>query len=767
MFDKLQQNDIVITNNKKTILDYLDNTNKLLNIKIMSKQEFINNYFGYTNKKALYYLINKYNYKYDIAKMYLDNFLYDEMLYKELEENNLIIRTPLFKNRISRIVIINVDIEPSLMTEIQKYNYLILKNKTQNTFPKVKELQTLEEEIEYVANYIRELLKTVSINKLFLVCEDQSYLNTLKRIFKLYNIPLNTKESKNIYGTYSVKKFLEVLKETNDLNTALNSLKKDEIYNAIVDICNNYQFKTFDKTILYMIEEELKQATIVYKQMKEAVNIIGINQMSNEEDYYFILSFNEGIIPKIYKDEDYLSDEQKKNLGLFTSIDKNKLEKDKVINKITNFKNIIITYKLKSQAQDYYPSSLIEEFNLEVIRENNKKYIYSNEYNQLKLASMLDKFIKYNTIDDNLGLLMYNYKELPYLTYDNQYKNIDITSFRNYIDNKITLSYSSLDNFYHCSFKFFLTNILKLNKYEETFMTYIGTLFHDILSLAFKDDFDFEETFNQYIKEKEFTPKEEFFISRLKNKLIEIIDIIKEQNKNSDLTNELYERKVTIHKHDEIDVNFVGIIDKVKYKEFNNKKYVAVIDYKTGMPHIDLNNLNYGLSMQLPIYLYLLNSLFDEEINVAGFYLQKIVPEKLTFQKSKDYDSEVNKLFRLEGFSNDNEEILEKFDKNYNDSKFIKGMKKTSKGTYSHYANILSNTQLNNMINIIDNKIDEAIKKIKNAEFDINPKVIDKKNIGCDFCKFKDICFKKEEDLLMLKSVNYEEFLGKREIIEG
>ena len=38
--------------------------------------------------------------------------------------------------------------------------------------------------------------------------------------------------------------------------------------------------------------------------------------------------------------------------------------------------------------------------------------------------------------------------------------------------------------------------------------------------------------------------------------------------------------------------------------------------------------------------------------------------------------------------------------------------------------------------NIIDN--------IRNGNFDINPKKIGDKNYGCEFCKYKDICFRKK-----------------------
>lgn len=128
MYESLKNNDIVLTNNKKEILNYLSKNNKILNVRIMTLNEFKDNYFGYYDEKAIYYLIKKYNYKYEIAKMYLDNFLFDIELRKELEKNNLIIHTPLFKEAIKRIVIDNINVDPYIMSEIEKYEYIFLTN---------------------------------------------------------------------------------------------------------------------------------------------------------------------------------------------------------------------------------------------------------------------------------------------------------------------------------------------------------------------------------------------------------------------------------------------------------------------------------------------------------------------------------------------------------------------------------------------------------------------------------------------------------------
>ena len=56
-----------------------------------------------------------------------------------------------------------------------------------------------------------------------------------------------------------------------------------------------------------------------------------------------------------------------------------------------------------------------------------------------------------------------------------------------------------------------------------------------------------------------------------------------------------------------------------------------------------------------------------------------------------------------------------------------------------------------------------AIDVILSRDFAINPKRIDNKNIGCEFCKFREICFYKEEDLVDFPKANYKEFLKEKE----
>ena len=293
-------------------------------------------------------------------------------------------------------------------------------------------------------------------------------------------------------------------------------------------------------------------------------------------------------------------------------------------------------------------------------------------------------------------------------------------------------------------------------------MTYIGNLFHDILSKAFLPNFNFEEEFNNYIKDKKHTNKELFFINKLKQDLIYTIDVIKKQDNYNSLDNALYEQKIFVNKDKNIKITFMGIIDKLKYKNIDNKNILAIIDYKTGNPEIDINNSYYGISMQLPIYLYLSKHLDLENVEIAGFYLQKVIHSKLNYQENKDYFKELEKLYRLEGYSNSNTDILNKFDNSYDTSEVITGLK-TSKNGFYNYTKVLNSEQINKLINIVDEKIDNAVDNILSGDFSINPKKIGKELKGCEFCKFKDICYMKEDDIILLEEKNYKEFLGGEE----
>lgn len=776
---QLKDNTILIipSNIKEYIIEKIRKENSLLDIKFLTKEEFIKKMnFSYDNK-TIYYLMKKYNLKYEIAKIYIDNMYYvsnkkykknklNYLVYlkEELQKNNLITTNEKIQEyyNTKNIVVYGFDyIDNYFRQLLSKLKNMEIINKEYNNYDikEIHEFQNIEEETEYVANKICNLIiKGYDINNIKLVI-DNSYQMVVEKIFSYYNIPISINKT-SIYNTHLGNKFLNNLNNIDE--TLKHILAKDaNIYNKIVEILNNYTWCNDYNEVKEMLIHDLKN-TYINKPLEKSIEVISLkNIFIKEEDYVFVLGFNQGIIPKIYKDEEYITDSTIEELDIETTLEKNKIEKEITLKNLKNIKNLFISYKLSDFKVEYYISSLNDKINANIIKKELKISAHSNISNKIKLTAQLDNLINYGTKDNNLELLYSNY-DIDYQKFDNKYTKINKENLNNYIDNKILLSYSSLDSYNKCNFKYYLENILKISIYEDTFMTSIGTIFHEVLSKMNDNFFDLDTSYNKAITKlnKNFTVKEKFFLDKLKTELEFIISTIKEYTKYTKLDNYLYEEKIYTNIEGNIKITFMGIIDKIMYKKYNNKTYLAIVDYKTGNPNINLNNVIYGIDMQLPIYLYLVkNTNKLTNVEIAGFYLQKILNEN----PKKDYQTDYIKLkkdaLKLQGYSNIDKEILEKLDSKYYESDMIKSLKESKEGFYK-YSKVISTSNIDKLTNIVENKIKENATSILNASFDINPKRQENELLGCKFCKFNDICFRKEEDIIDIKKYKDLEFLN-------
>ena len=759
MLEKIPNHSLVIIPNnlKNKLLKEISQNKKLINIKMMTKEEFIQNYYGKIKTEATYFLMKEFHLNFSVAQKYLKNIFVNhpkiKKYYDYLMANNLIEKNPLFNPK--NITIIGYpDLEPYLLNELKKYNLNITEETKNDYLPKVYEFSTMQDEIAYVATQIAENLKTKSPSEIFITGLTNDYIPELKRIFSLYKIPLNINNKISIYSTSAVQTFLKNLTENKDLNIALEKTPNGEVKNKIIDLLNQYNLPV-DETYLTIIKEKLKKLTIPAKKYDNAVNVISLNEINDKDKIYYILGFNQELIPKIYKDDDLIADDEKPQYNLLTSTQKNIIQKKVTERLIKSSPNITITYKLKDTFSTYYPSSLISELNLEVIKNPDIKYIYSNLFNKLTLSKYLDDYLNYNQKDKNLDILWSNYSNIDYGTYDNKYHQINKENLMTYLQNKLTLSYTSLNNYSLCPFKYYANNTLKLDPYEETFPILIGNLFHYCLSHLYDENFNLETEYRKYLKDKELSPKEKFYLKRLYKVLEKDIEIIKKEETHTTYNKHLTEKKLTISKSQNPEINFTGIIDKVSY----NENHAIITDYKTGSVTATLDNLNYSLNMQLPIYLYLIKN-SNLGYNVMGIYLQKLLNTPAL--DSENPDKEIADNLKLSGYTVNDEDIIQEIDDTYENSELIKGLKKTKNG-FSSYSKLLNYEDFDKIYQITEDNINKTIKNILEGNFEIKPKRIDNENISCKNCPFKDLCFFKEEDIKNLKNTKITEILGGEE----
>ncbi len=726
---------------------------ELIPFKVMTLNEFLKEYYFDYNNQTIAYLIDNYNLNIEVAKIYLDNMLYIKDLdipkvqtiltiKKDLEQNNLLIKNPLFKNSLKDFYITLDNLNnkdpfiENLYHELATLTSTEISNVSYDKQPrKVYEYQTLEDEVVGLANNIIDLIKTgIDPNNIKIVGTNGDYIETIKKIFNFYHIPFESLDKINLLSKQNVKSFITLLNETKSLDETIE--KSSDIDTELLKIINQVVIlntkETTKKDILLSL---LENTTIKQIEFKSSVKFITFDDIIEEKDHVFIISINQNIIPSFYKDEDYFNDKLKSQLGLMSTSLKNKCELTKVLSFIYNTKNITLSYKLKSPFSEFFPSNILEDNSFIITKVQQELFNYSHLYNKLLLTRKLDKLLKWKEKDINLSYLYNNYKDIPYLTYNSSFTGLNKDDLDTLFAKGLSLSYTALNSFFLCPFKYYLKYSLRLEPFEETFSTYIGNLYHFILSIAFENNFDFEKEFNKYIEGNTLTNKELIFLKRMKNELLKTINIIKEQNKLTGLTNTYYEKKLIIDLDKSNNVTFNGTLDKILYIEKNGFTYYAVIDYKSGFFDTSLKYIDYGLNLQLPSYLYLLNesNLLTNPI-FTGVYYQKIL------SKSTDTSD-----YLLQGYSTDVKENLEILDSTYENSALIKSLKLKKDGNFGAYAKVYSDNELNSVIKRTKDNIMNAKDKILSGEFPKTPRLIEKTDT-CNFCKFTDICFKTTDD---------------------
>lgn len=786
LLEKIKKPTIIICNSsyQNSILKMIDQADEIYSIKFFNIDDFTKKYYFSYDDLSIAYLIKKYNYSYDIAVTYLKNLIYvnDDSPIKQLKflydlkcellDNNLLYYDACFKNYIKDFDILFVGIsyftklQEDMIEDLKKICSVSIVNDTlKNNKLEVYEASTIDDEISFVADKISSLINSgVDINKIKISNVDGDYTSFLTKIFSLYNIAIDV-EKHYMYGLDIVQYFLE-LYDDNDLSFVFDTLLKKypndgDIIKKLIDIVNRYVLILEKKIKKEFIIHDLKNTNVVSSLDKSIKVIDYLNDYIDDSYYVFLLNFNQNSIPLIRKDEDYITDVMKDGLLLDLVSDLNIKIKNATINRIKQINNITITYKLQTPYRNYYPANLINDMNLSVLPVTFSNVCYSETFSKIKLASMLNKFITYGSIDDKLALYNSNFV-IDYLTYDNKYNTINIELLRQYTNDDIVLSYSSMNNYYLCKFKYYVSHVLKLDIYEENFAIYIGNLFHYVLQIHFQDGVCVDDLIENYLKINPLkNAKEEFFVQHLKSELYFIVDTIHEQMKECGLNCSLYEDRVVVSLSGDVKITFKGFIDKMLYRVDEDKTIVAIIDYKTGNTDIDMKLIPYGLSMQLPVYLYLAkNNTNFSNVVFAGFYLQKILHEIPSIDVNSSLDETKKKELKLSGYSNFDESILHEFDHSYKDSRVIKSMKVKNDGTYSLHAKVLTNSEFDRVVEIVEDKIVEAGVGIWKGDFTINPKEVDDVNLSCNFCKFKDLCFKSENDKVVLEKCKDLSFLG-------
>jgi len=752
--------------------EIIRNSKGFKNYIFLSFNDLSSRVLGSCKKEAIFLLVDKYSLSYEEAKEYIKYIPYVEnKSYNNLKldsivsaknlliENNLFSKDDFFLFRLNQFPVTFIDVDDNILARrikdiIKDYTEVIEYNSCENEYkPLVYEFNDIYDECLYVFNEVAELYKKgISLNKIFINNVDSSYSFIFRRLSRSYNIPINLPNDKNISSLEIANEFIRLCDIESTFSDILDKLDKEsDYYNTIMNLIVDYNLEDKDpKKYKDFFSECLIDAKFKASKYSEMLSCTEKKHYSDDE-YVFLVGLNLGSLPKVYKDDEYLNDNELHEISLLTSVDKNIDSKMKLKKLMLESKNICISYKRYAESEECFPSNIIGELNLD-IEYKSVKYGYSRCEDNLRLGSAYTRFIKYN--DLNEALEKYDINDLKFNSYDNSYTQIDRALLNERFKEKpLKMAYSNIKTFFGCPFQYFADRILGLNEFKPNMAARLGTFSHAVLEDSYNEDFDFNESARKNKLELLNDSRDKFYFTVMEEVLRDLIAYNREHEELSMLKN--IEREAHIEYHGDGYI-FEGYIDKLMYTEINNEIYAAIVDYKTGKDIVSLDNVIDGFNLQLPCYMYLLNKyerFNGKKIHIIGIYLQKV--NIISIDNTIDISKQREKAFKLQGFTIRSHELISMLDPNYDKSSYLNKMSTLKSGDFSRYADVISEDKMNELVLLVEDMINKANREIKNGSFNILSKNIEGKNSACTFCSYKDLCFKSAENMLYLTKKSF------------
>lgn len=291
-----------------------------------------------------------------------------------------------------------------------------------------------------------------------------------------------------------------------------------------------------------------------------------------------------------------------------------------------------------------------------------------------------------------------------------------------------------------------------------------------------------EEIINQKLgmsKNYIFTSSPKFVVltKRLKKVVTESIHYIIEQLKNSKF--ELYGHELEFNEKSELkpmkidledgnQVTVTGKIDRIDIAKTENNTFVRIIDYKSSVKDVNLNQVVAGIQIQLLTYLDEISQ--QKNFDPAGVLYFNLIDtiikadKKLTDEELK---KEINKNFKMKGMIVADIDIVKMMDTKVTPSTYSEtipvyldkdGNISTSK------SKALDKEKFERLQKYTKHIISEISKEIFSGNIDIKPYYMNKKT-PCEYCQYKTIC--NFDPKLEKNEYRYIKNLSKEEILSS
>lgn len=539
----------------------------------------------------------------------------------------------------------------------------------------------------------------------------------------------------------------------------------------------------------------------------------------------FILGINDGIFPSINKDEGFINDKDRENLKN-QGIELAKTTTDRLYEEQFNIykaltvpeEKLYLSYTSTDlEGRSQRPSVLITKIKkmFPLLQEesdiiNKPSFIGMPEETFDELLSQIYNKVSGKDVDEKWKEVYKWYaeneewkdkleKSIQGLNYTNLPDKINESSIDKIYGNKMQTSISKLEKYRTCPFSFHLKYGLKLQDNERFELKSMdtGSFMHEVI-----DDF-FEKIKNKELEVKTITnekiekvvkeivnekinlarnaifrssKKFKILLLKLNKVLTKSIKYIVDGLKNSQfeiLGNEIEFGKegkfkpIQIELENGKNVEITGKIDRIDIAENEDGKYIRIIDYKSSIKNINLNEVMFGLQLQLITYLDEVVSQNDF-IPAGALYFNMIDPS-VTISGTKteeEIENEIRKNFKMKGIILADVNVIkmmdQKLEQGYSESLPVY-LDKEGNITDSR-SSAIKKEDFANLQKKVKNIIKDISNEIYSGDISIKPYYNKDKKTPCEYCEYKAICnFNTKQKG---NNYNYIRYLDKNEVLE-
>ncbi|MFQ8920624.1 MAG: helicase-exonuclease AddAB subunit AddB [Clostridium paraputrificum] len=345
-------------------------------------------------------------------------------------------------------------------------------------------------------------------------------------------------------------------------------------------------------------------------------------------------------------------------------------------------------------------------------------------------------------------------------------------------DGRLLFSVSRLENYAECPFSYFIKYGLKARdrKVYEFSAPDLGSFMHEILdeftNKVKRERISWSELNSERCRnivsdliEKKLiedgnsilnsSKKYKYFTNRFKRVIAKSVSVLAEQMRKGQF--EIFSNEfqfgnlrdgapIKLELPSGEEVYLTGRIDRIDSLDLHGNTYIRVIDYKSGSKKFDLNELYYGLQIQLLVYLdaILKNSEYILHTQaMPGAILYFKIDDPIIKSKSELQDEEIRKQvldkLKMNGLLLKDAELVKAMDNDMETYSLVIPATFKKDGDFSLNSSVITEEQFNILREYVNFKMIELCEDMLSGKIRIEP-CKNQRTSYCDYCDYSAIC---------------------------